>query len=86
MKAAKRKRKKIAFSYNDYLSTLTAEEKGQYRKEIGALEEIIYSSGDDEEIMRRARDFDSEHGTDTFGQAVNLISYCIACHKFDCNC
>ncbi|OGQ99222.1 MAG: hypothetical protein A2521_04450 [Deltaproteobacteria bacterium RIFOXYD12_FULL_57_12] len=87
MKAmTRKKRNKIKFCLEDYISTLSAEEKWQYMKEIGPLEEIIYSSGDDEEIMLRAREFDAEHGTDTFSQAVNLVSYCIACHKFECNC
>ena len=83
---ARRKRNKINICYEDYISTLSDEEKSQYKKEIGPLEEIIHSSGDDDEIMSRSREFDTEHGTDTFSHAISLISYCLLCHKFECNC
>jgi hypothetical protein len=81
-----KKRKKIAFCYKDYCQTLTATERAQYQKNIQPLIDIIAASEDDHEIMRRAREYDAIHGTDIFGEAVNLKTYCVACHRVDCIC
>ena len=84
--ATGKKRKKIAFCYQDYCQTLSGTERVQYQKSIQPLIEIIARSENDEEIMRRAREYDAAHNTDIFGAAVDLKTYCVACHRVDCIC
>jgi len=81
-----KKRKKIAFCYADYCQTLSDAERAQYRKSIQPLIDIIAASADDDEILRRAQEYDAAHDTDMFGEAVNLKTYCVACHRVDCIC
>jgi len=83
---AGKKRKKIAFCFQDYCKTLTDAERAQYQESIRPLIDIIAESGDDDEIIQRAREHDAANNTDIFGEAVNLKTYCVACHRFDCNC
>lgn len=83
---AARKRKKIAFCYRDYCKTLSDAERGQYQKSIRPLIDIIAESADDDEIMQRAREYDATHNTDIFSAAVDLKTYCVACHRVDCIC
>ena len=84
--ATGKKRKKIAFCYQDYCQTLSNTERVQYQKNIQPLIDIIARSENDEEIMRRAREYDAAHNTDIFGAAVDLKTYCVACHRVDCIC
>jgi len=81
-----KKRKKIAFCYKDYCLTLSDAERTQYQQNIQPLIDIIATSADDHEIMQRAREYDAAHDTDLFGEAVNLKTYCVACHRVDCIC
>jgi hypothetical protein len=83
---AGKKRKKIAFCFQDYCKTLTDAERAQYQESIRPLIDIIAESKYDDEIMQRARQYDAEHNTDLFGEAVNLKTYCVACHRVDCTC
>jgi hypothetical protein len=81
-----KKRKKIAFCYRDYCKTLADTERAQYQESIAPLIDIIAESEDDDEIMQRAREYDAVNNTDIFGEAVNLKTYCVACHRVDCIC
>jgi hypothetical protein len=83
---ARKKRKKIAFCFQDYCKTLTDAERTQYQESIRPLIDIIAESEDDDEIMQRAREYDAANNTDIFGEAVNLKTYCMACHRVDCTC
>jgi len=84
--ATRKKRRKIAFCYDDYCQTLSDTERAQYQKDTQPLIDIIVTSEDDHEIMQRAREYDAAHNTDMFGEAVNLKTYCVACHRVDCIC
>jgi hypothetical protein len=82
----RKKRKKIAFCFQDYCTTLDDAERTRYREAIAPLVDIISDSDDDDEIMQRAREYDAANNTDIFGEAVNLKTYCMACHRVDCTC
>jgi len=81
-----RKRDKIKFCLDDYLTTLLQEEKSQYLLENTALISIIHAGATDEKILSEARKYDEENGTDLFSEVIKYRIYCIACHKFDCDC
>mgnify|MGYP004151885235 CR=1 FL=1 len=81
-----RKRDKIRFCLDDYLATLTTEERSQYLLENTDLLAIIYGGDGDEKIMSDARKYDEENGTDLFSEVIRFRVYCIACHKLDCDC
>jgi len=83
---AGKKRKKIAICYEDYCQTLSDTERARYQKSTQPLIGIIAQSTDDNEIMQRAREYDARHDTDIFGAAVDLKTYCLACHRIVCNC
>jgi hypothetical protein len=36
--------------------------------------------------MSEASRYDEENGTDLFSKVISFRIYCIACHKFDCDC
>ena len=82
----KKKRKKIQFCFEDYCKTLPVEDKQNFLDIYSPLVRIIQSSESDEEILNKAKEFDSINNTDIFSQAVNFTIYCIACHRFDCIC
>lgn len=81
-----RKRDKIRFCLDDYLATLTSEERSQFLLENTDLLSIIYGGDSDEKIMSEARKYDEENGTDLFSEVIRFRVYCIACHKLDCDC
>ena len=81
-----KKRNKIVICYEDYCQTLSDAERAQYQKSIQPLIDIISRSEDDNEIMQRAREYDAGHDSDIFGAAVDLKTYCLACHRIVCNC
>ena len=64
----------------------TEEQQQDYRQRFAPLVEIITTTEGDREIMARAREYDALHDTEMFAEAVHLTIYCIACHKFDCDC
>ncbi len=80
------KRDKIRFCLDDFLETLPKEEKSQFLLENTALIAIIHAGGTDEKIMSEAKKYDEENGTDLFSKVIKFRIYCIACHKFDCDC
>ena len=80
------RRSKIQYSYEDYIKTLSAEDLESYKKRLAPLIEIIESASSDRDVLNKAKTYDSEHGTDMFGEAVHFATYCIACSKFDCDC
>lgn len=81
-----RKRDKIKFCLDDYLATLSKEERSQYLLENTAMISIIHTGASDEKIMSEASRYDEENGTDLFSEVIRFRIYCIACHKFDCDC
>lgn len=81
-----RKRDKIRFCMDDYLATLTAEDRSQFLLDNTNLISIIYAGESDEKIMSEARRHDEENGTDLFTEVIRFRVYCIACHKLDCDC
>lgn len=81
-----RKRDKIKFCLDDYLTTLLQEEKSQYLLDNTALISIIHAGATDEKILSEAKKYDEENGTDLFSEVIKYRIYCIACHKFDCDC
>lgn len=82
----KKKRKKIEYCYEDFCRTFSEEEKQHFHDTYSHLVKIIYSSESDEEILFKAREYDSLNSTEIFSQAVNFTIYCLACHRFDCTC
>lgn len=62
------------------------EEQARYQREFAPLIEIIHATEGDRQIMAAAKEYDAEHHTEMFAEAVHLTVYCIACHKFDCDC
>ena len=85
-KTMARKRDKIRFCLDDYLATLTADERSQFLLDNTDLLSIIYNGVSDEKIMSDARKYDEENGTDLFSEVIRFRVYCIACHKLDCDC
>jgi hypothetical protein len=81
-----RKRDKIKFCLDDYLTTLLQEEKSQYLLDNTTLISIIHTGATDEKILSEAKKYDEENGTDFFSAVIKFRIYCIACHKFDCDC
>ena len=81
-----RKRDKIRFCFDDYLATLSSEERSQFLLDNTDLISIIYSGDSDEKIMSEARKFDEENGVELFAEVIRFRVYCIACHKLDCDC
>lgn len=81
-----RKRNKIRYCYNDYMTHISEEDRTAYRLKYQPLVEIIDRVEDDREIMDLAKEYDGGNGTDMFGEALHLMVYCIACHKMDCDC
>jgi hypothetical protein len=51
-----------------------------------ALISIIFAGATDEKILSEAKKYDEENGTDLFSEVIKFRIYCIACHKFDCDC
>lgn len=68
------------------MRTSSAEHQAQYRKKYQGLISIIEETDGDRQIMAKAKEYDAEHGTEMFAEAVHLTVYCIACSKFDCDC
>lgn len=68
------------------MRTSSAEHQAQYRKKYQGLISIIEETDGDRQIMAKAKEYDTEHGTEMFAEAVHLTIYCIACSKFDCDC
>lgn len=81
-----RKRDKIKFCLDDYLTILLQEEKSQYLLDNTALISIIHAGATDDKILSEAKKYDEENGTDLFSEVIKFRIYCIACHKFDCDC
>ena len=81
-----RKRTKIRYCYEDYMTTLPETTRTEYQQRFAPLINIIDGAEDDKEIMALAKAYDSEHQTAMFDEAVHLTVYCIACSKFDCDC
>ncbi len=81
-----RRRDKIKFCLDDYLTTLSQEDNSRYLLEQTALISIIHAGATDEKIMSEARKYDEENGTDLTSEVIRFRIYCIACHKFDCDC
>ncbi len=81
-----RKRNKIRYCYEDYMKNSREEENAMYQQQFAPLIEIISKAGDDKEVMALAKEYDNEHGTEMFTEAIRLTVYCIACSKFDCDC
>ncbi len=81
-----RKRDKIKFCLDDYLTTLSPEEISTYLLDNSALLSIIHTGATDEKILSEAKKYDEENGTDLFSEVITFRIYCIACHKFDCDC
>lgn len=68
------------------MKQVSAEEKAGYQQRFAPLIDIISRAEDDKEIMALAKQYDSDHTTEMFAEAVHLTVYCIACGKFDCDC
>ncbi len=83
---ARRRRDKIKFSYENYITTLTEEELAAYNTQFAPLIDMISESAGDAEIMERAKAFDAENDADMFSEAVNMKVYCIPCQKVQCDC
>lgn len=81
-----RGRNKIRYCYEDYMKTVTDEERLEYQRKYAPLIEIIAKGENDKQIMAMAKEYDSNHSTEMFSEAVHLTVYCIACSKFDCDC
>ncbi|MBM9604945.1 hypothetical protein [Desulfopila inferna] len=81
-----RKRDKIKFCLDDYLETLSHEERSKYLLENTALISIIHTGASDEKIMSEAKRYDEENNTDLFSEVILFRVYCIACHKVECDC
>jgi hypothetical protein len=81
-----RLRDKIKFCLDDYLATLSQEERSGYLLKNTALIAIIHAGATDEKIMSEAKKYDEENNTDLFSEVITFRVYCIACHKFDCTC
>jgi hypothetical protein len=81
-----RKRDKIKFCLDDYLATLLQDAESKYLLDNTALISIIHAGATDEKILSEAKKYDEENGTDLFSEVIKFRIYCIACHKFDCDC
>ncbi len=81
-----RKRTKIRYCYEDYMKTLSDEEITDYQQRFMPLINIIAEAEDDKAVMAMAKEYDTQHGSEIFAEAVHLTVYCIACSKFDCDC
>jgi hypothetical protein len=68
------------------MKTLSDDEKTDYQQKFMQLISIIAEAEDDKAVMAMAKEYDAEHGTEMFAEAVHLTVYCIACSKFDCDC
>ncbi len=81
-----RRREKIKFSHENYLTTLTEKERREYCLRFSPLITIMSEVDGDKEIMARAKDYDENNGSDMFSEAVNMKKYCIPCQKVECDC
>lgn len=81
-----RKRDKIRFCMDDYLATLSPEERSKFLLDNPDLIAIIYGGESDEQIMSKAKKHDEENETELFAEVIRFRMYCIACHKLDCDC
>ncbi len=83
---ARRRRNKIKFSYENFLTTLNESEQMSYRERFAPFISILSEVESDTEIMARAKAYDAEHDSDIFSEVVNMKIYCIACQKIECDC
>lgn len=81
-----RRRDKIKFCLDDYLGALSQEEKTKYLLDKTTLISVIHAGATDEKILSEAKKYDEENGADLFSEVIKFRVYCIACHKFDCDC
>jgi hypothetical protein len=82
----RRRKDKIKFSYENFLTTLTESEKIEYNGKYADFITIMQETETDTEIMAKAKVWDEENGTDVFSEAVKMKIYCIACQKVECDC
>ncbi len=83
---SRRRKDKIKFSFENFLTTLNESEQVDYLVRFAPLRAIMEEVDGDTEIMARAKAYDAEHGADIFAEAVNMKVYCIACQKVQCDC
>ncbi len=82
----RRRKDKIKYSYENYLTTLTESERQDYNTQYADFVAIMMETETDTEIMAKAKVSDEERGTDIFSEAVKMKVYCIACQKVECDC
>lgn len=83
---ARRRKDKIKYSYENYITTLSESEKAEYNSKYAELIVVMEESSSDKMIMDRAKAMDEENGSGLFAEAVRMKVYCIACQKVECDC